>query len=310
MKKCPYCDSQFDDKLNFCMHCGGQLETIVTNTYSHITSDESVFYFDHLENRKKYVTGIILYFVFFYIVSTILSLIIGLIWNLVYKGTQAGTSVEKYMSDVLTWTNFLTYLFALICILIIFKPILVDDKLNFSLNLKYNLKWVGYGILIMFGSIYIAGIIETLLTFNIDTGISENQETINNLMNSSGLNAFLIAIVTIVFAPILEEIIFRKCLFGIFKKNTIVTVILSTIIFASIHVVPASVTIFFECLARENKWINLYLEIIYIFSYLGQGFAISFVYHKTKGNVIPCMLIHAINNLIAFIANYYFFTIM
>ena len=65
----------------------------------------------------------------------------------------------------------------------------------------------------MYGGIIISGIIVSILTFWIDTGgTSENQEVINTIMKSGGLNLVLISIMTVILAPILEELIFRKAL--------------------------------------------------------------------------------------------------
>lgn len=88
-----------------------------------------------------------------------------------------------------------------------------------------------------------------------------------------------------------------------FKHNTIKAVIITSIIFASIHVVPACLTIMLEIIAKNARWIDLYTEFVYIFSYLGQAFAISYVYHKSNGNIIPSIFVHFVNNFISLIMN-------
>ena len=103
-------------------------------------------------------------------------------------------------------------------------------------------------------------------------------------------------------APFIEELVFRKGLFGIFKTKTLLTVVISSVIFAGIHVVPACVSDIIAINTGDATVVDLYLEAISIISYLGQAFALSYTYYKTKGNIIPCMIIHLANNLISLIA--------
>lgn len=58
-----------------------------------------------------------------------------------------------------------------------------------------------------------------------------------------------------------------------------------------------------EIIAKNARWIDLYTEFVYIFSYLGQAFAISYVYHKSNGNIIPSIFVHFVNNFISLIMN-------
>ena len=50
----------------------------------------------------------------------------------------------------------------------------------------------------------------------------------------------------------------------------------------------------------DKKIADLYLEFICIFQYLGQAFAFAFMYHKTKGNLLPCITLHFLSNFISF----------
>lgn len=302
MKKCPYCDTIHPDTSNYCQNCGGKME--VQDIITLVKSEENdTFFIENYPNRKKYIISIALYFGFFYILSSIISIVVAAIWQAINRVPIGDPFYnEKFETDVIAWTNFLTYVVALAVIVpILYQSLKKDVKLAIK-EAKYNLKWTLYGIGIMYLAIYIAGIIVTILTFGME-GTSENQETINTILNSGGINLVLIAILTVIFAPILEELIFRKCLFGLFRKNTIKTVIISSIIFASIHVVPACLSLLIGVLAKTASITDLYLEFIYIFSYIGQAFAISFVYHKTKGNIVPSILIHMFNNLVSLIIN-------
>lgn len=309
MKYCRNCGQINDNDNNFCIRCGIDIkEQIVINNQEN-PNDSDSFYLENKPNKTKYILSIALYFFFFYIFSVIVQLVFTPIWLAIHhidpnELIEGSAIYNKYLTNALAWTNFLTYVGACGTLIPIFFPIIKKDIKTFGQNQAFYWKWTGLGILIMYGGIIISGIIVSILTFWIDTGgTSENQEVINTIMKSGGLNLVLISIMTVILAPILEELIFRKALFGLFKHNTLKTVIISSIIFASIHVVPACLTILLEIVTKDAKWIDLYTEFVYIFSYLGQAFAISYVYHKSNGNIIPSILIHFVNNFISLIMN-------
>ncbi|MCM1259456.1 MAG: CPBP family intramembrane metalloprotease [Prevotella sp.] len=266
-------------------------------------------YIEDQASRSKYIITIVAYFAFFYIVASILSVIISFI-VLIIKGYSMDSMVEgskeylDYYNTTLTWTNFLTYLGSCAVVLPLVGPKLIKDMKRFSGNAKFYLKWWGIGFAMMYGAAILANIITNIFSLGLEApGNSENQEAINTLMASGGLNYAIIAIVTVLIAPVLEELIFRKALFGLFKKDTFLPVIISSILFAGIHVFPACAQILLNIVTHDATWLDFHLEFICIFSYLAQAIALSFVYYKTKRNLIPCILIHFTNNLIALILN-------
>lgn len=95
---------------------------------------------------------------------------------------------------------------------------------------------------------------------------------------------------TIIYAPFIEEIIFRKSIYDIidsckFKNKNLIYILLSSLIFAALHIIPSK---------------NLY-DCIYIIPYLSISIALSYTYTKTK-NVTSTIVLHAIHNTIAFLA--------
>lgn len=254
--------------------------------------------------KPKAWLGIGIYFVCFYIVAFIIQVVALSIY--LARHSISIDQISETSTDYLTLINicnFLTYIVTLVALLPIFIKEVRKDLNLVKGEKNFYLGWWGKGVLIMYGLIFLSNILIQFFTFGLETNnVSENEETINLIMNSGVGNLLLMGIVTVILAPIIEEVIFRKCLFGIFKKNNVLTIIFSALIFASIHVVPACLTIIGSMANGEATFVDLYLEFICIISYLGQAFAISFVYYKTKQNVIPCMLIHFTNNFIAFIA--------
>ena len=111
-------------------------------------------------------------------------------------------------------------------------------------------------------------------------------ETINgsnqtSIVNAIKENAFLMALSTCLLAPIVEETIFRKCIFSYFEKDYI-AIIVSTLAFSLIHVISS-------------------LDFIHILPYLITGALLSTGYALSKRNIYVTILAHAIVNTISYI---------
>lgn len=308
MKYCEKCNINYFDEDLFCPNCMGSLKPL-NESNKNDNESTTAFTLDRTHNLKKYITSIILYFVSFYIISSIFTIIYEIIYMAIMGYTLEDLEnpiiYDEYYINVISVTNFATYVIAMILIIPILYNVLKKDLNIFTNNVKDLLKWTGIGFALLYIGTIAGNIIVLLLTINLPAdGMSDNQEAINKILSSGGIHTILIGFVTIILAPILEELIFRKSLFGLFKKCNVKTVILSAVVFASIHVVPACLTMLMDVFSNGANPIYLYIEAIYIFSYLGQGIALSYIYYKTNGNIIPCILVHMANNLIAFIVNY------
>ena len=103
---------------------------------------------------------------------------------------------------------------------------------------------------------------------------STNQEIIEN----AHMNPFVLITVTVIMAPIVEELIFRGLLMGrVFNPDSIVGLILSSLLFGLAHM-PNSIGV----------WIV----------YAGMGFVLGTVYRKCQ-KLEYCIMAHMINNSIA-----------
>ena len=103
---------------------------------------------------------------------------------------------------------------------------------------------------------------------------STNQEIIEN----AHMNPFVLITVTVIMAPIVEELIFRGLLMGrVFNPDSIVGLILSSLLFGLVHM-PNSIGV----------WII----------YAGMGFILGTVYRKFQ-KLEYCIMAHMINNSIA-----------
>ncbi|HOC97531.1 MAG: type II CAAX endopeptidase family protein [Bacilli bacterium] len=115
-------------------------------------------------------------------------------------------------------------------------------------------------------------------------GTSANQSTLEETILSKYGYVMLISIV--IFAPILEELIFRKFLFGIIEDKlkwpAWSAIIISSLIFALIHLMSG--------------------DFQYILLYLPQAVVLSLAYHLSKNNILVPIGIHFVINSFAALA--------
>lgn len=111
---------------------------------------------------------------------------------------------------------------------------------------------------------------------------ADNQLQLENLFrNNSVLMQLLLQIPAIVIAPMVEEMIYRKILFGNFAKRRIVYVIMffvSSCVFAIAHYAGGS--------------------IVTLFPYFLMGLVLAFAYDRTN-NIFGSISVHMLNNLVA-----------
>lgn len=153
------------------------------------------------------------------------------------------------------------------------KKIIADlkniKKCHFSNYIKY---WI-----CALGLMLISNIIINMFT-SIDT--STNQEEIVNIFSKAPIYTFIL---TVFFAPILEELVFRLSFRKMFKTDTLF-IIISGIFFGFMHVTSPS------CFA----------ELLYIIPYSIPGIIFAYVLAKTDNILIPIGL-HFIHNSIMMI---------
>ncbi|MFD1021106.1 CPBP family intramembrane glutamic endopeptidase [Thalassobacillus hwangdonensis] len=134
--------------------------------------------------------------------------------------------------------------------------------------------WSFLGIFIAFFAQMIAGMIETFLL-----GIKPGSENTQDLMERARMSPIFISIM-VLFAPILEEIIFRKIIFGqIYKRtNFFIAVIVSAIAFAAFHI-----------------------DFTHMIVYTAMGITFAFLYVKTKSIVTPIIAHMAMNAIVVLV---------
>ncbi|WP_249871600.1 CPBP family intramembrane glutamic endopeptidase [Oceanobacillus saliphilus] len=176
---------------------------------------------------------------------------------------------------VVYWTIF-SFIAGLIVILIIMKPDMQMGSTRDASSLGSVILWSILGIFMALFAQGIAVTIEMEL-FGIDPG-SENTQQIMDITRAAPLFMIIPAII----APILEELIFRKIIFGsLYKRmNFFFAGLLSALIFGFIHGEPQHILI-----------------------YASMGFVFAFLYVKTKRILVP-IIVHAGMNTLVVLAQY------
>ena len=136
-----------------------------------------------------------------------------------------------------------------------------------ELKNKFKFKYLLLGIVMSF---IVIGV-DYLLVKNLGHN-SANQTSVVDMLKTSPI---IMILGTVVFIPFAEELIYR---FPYRKSNKVLSFIISSLVFAAIHMVGTK-------------------EIIFIVPYLLLSFTISFTYFKTD-NIYMSYLVHVINNLI------------
>ncbi|ASK61224.1 CPBP family intramembrane metalloprotease [Virgibacillus phasianinus] len=182
--------------------------------------------------------------------------------------------ISKFQA-IIYWTIF-SFVAGLIAILIIMKPYMKAPSMRNAASPGAMVLWAIAGVFMAYIGQYIAAIIEVEL-LGIEQG-SANTQMIMDITRAAPIFMIIPALV----APIVEEIIFRKIIFGTFykKMNFFLAALLSALVFGIIHGEPEHILI-----------------------YSSMGFVFAYVYVKTKRIIVP-IIVHMTLNSISVIVQY------
>lgn len=185
----------------------------------------------------------------------------------------ANLDSNNYLAQ--TIITFVAYTGLAIAFCILLRKYLFDDIKSFKdkwwLKIIIILALVGSIKLMELFCIWFYGLFGETINGN-------NQEAVVNNIKE---NVVLMAFSTCLFAPIVEEIIFRKCIFSYFLKDRF-GILVSTLAFGLIHVISS-------------------FDFIHILPYLLTGLLLSVSYSLSKRNIYVPLLAHMIVNTISFI---------
>lgn len=141
-----------------------------------------------------------------------------------------------------------------------------EDNINTSL--KYWL--IGLGIMI-FSNLFI--------TYIINKPLAGNEEQVRSMINIAPI---LMIIDTAFYAPIAEELVFRKSIKDIIKNKWLYAIV-SGLIFGGLHII---------------SYINGFSDLLYLIPYSALGVSFALLYHKTD-NIFSSISMHMLHNSIS-----------
>lgn len=146
---------------------------------------------------------------------------------------------------------------------------------NFLANVGLSLKYWLMGLIVMF----ISNILIIILT---NGATSTNEDLIKELIESTPL--WYMAFNLIIYAPLSEELIFRKSFRNI-TNNKKVYILLSGIVFGGMHIISS---------------LNTPYGILFLIPYSALGIAFAALYYKSD-NIFSSIFAHALHNALSFI---------
>lgn len=168
------------------------------------------------------------------------------------------------------YSNVVGFIIGPILVLFIMRQDMNHEKITHPISAGRIIGWTALGVLL-------AWIVQALaVTIEIELfGIDPNSENTEVIVEMTRMNPIFLLIPAIS-APILEELIFRKILFGaLYKKlNFFWGALISSLIFGVLH-----------------------MDLTHILIYVSMGFVFAYLYVKTKRIIVP-ILVHMTLNTV------------
>ncbi|MEH7121974.1 CPBP family intramembrane glutamic endopeptidase [Bacillus sp. JJ1532] len=191
-----------------------------------------------------------------------------------FWGTLSGKSMADMQTTAVTSWIVISFTITLIISLAILRKEMKESlSMRNSTSAGTSIAWAIGGVFLALFAQSIAANIENLI--GIEMG-SENTQQIIRLIQASPI----VVVISSIIGPILEEIVFRKVIFGTLHKrlNFFLSALISSVIFALAH-----------------------FEFEHILLYSAMGFTFAFLYVKTKRILVPIFAHVAMNTLVVII---------
>ena len=179
------------------------------------------------------------------------------------------------INQLIGYSTVTSYIIGTIIIFLLLLPDMRAGNLDRNRsNIGMTIVWSITGIFLVFVAQYAAALIE-IFVFGIEPG-SENTES---LVELSRAVPFMIIVIAIL-GPIIEEIVFRKVLFGSLHKkmNFFFASTLSSLVFAAAH------------------W-----DFEHLLVYLAMGYAFAFLYVISKRIIVPIIAHISLNSFVVLV---------
>ena len=258
------------------------------------------------ENKKEYknnifkpnkLVAILIYILFLFILSALITFLVARIYsnvtNVDFDQIRASYALKaaefkNLSNDILVanaitqgYANLIVYLLAGTLIIIYTRDEFKADLFKFKEKKNFYLWFVPVAVI---GFVLICYLVDLLFTKIIPS--SENQQQIENILKNGGLIPMVIT--TLFLAPLVEELVFRKCIFSLCGKKRIVLAYISSII----------LFVFPHMLSTSTDVLTWFLQTI---PYIVAASLFATIYHLSGFNFYVTLLAHVANNGLALI---------
>ncbi|WP_445493126.1 lysostaphin resistance A-like protein [Niallia sp. 03133] len=188
-------------------------------------------------------------------------------------GEAAGYKQQDIqLPSLVIWLVF-SFAVTLLIVLLLLRHEIKNPMRQEAAPINSSIIWAIGGIFLSLFAQSIAGMIERLI------GIEAGSQNTEHLMKIVEYSPVVIIVISII-GPILEEIVFRKIIFGALYKrlNFFLSALISSVVFAIAH-----------------------SELVHILLYTSMGFIFAFLYVKTKRILVPIFAHVSMNTLVVII---------
>lgn len=189
-----------------------------------------------------------------------------------------GINIDKFSQTGKVIYSLICDITLLSIIIFIYRKTLINDfklfKKNLANNLEYSFKFWFIGVLIMIAS-------NIFIIIFLPQSNAGNEEAVRALIDLAPL--YMLFSVSI-YAPITEELIFRKGIRDIIN-NKYIYIIVSGCVFGALHVVSS---------------INSIYDLAYLVPYCSLGITFALLYYKSK-NIFSSISMHFLHNTLTIV---------
>lgn len=218
------------------------------------------------------------------VLKNILIFLSYFIYGLFFKDILSLFNIDYYnlkINQKIIWTTIMSLVYILILIFLYRKELKEEIK-DFKENYK---KYLSKTILIYLAGVLLMFISNLIISKITNQSLSGNESTTRELIDKYPLYMIYSSII---YAPITEELIFRKSLKNIFKFKYLF-IIISGLIFGLLHLSDYKST----------------TELLFTIPYIIMGIDFAYIYYKTN-NIFTTMTLHMGHNLILLIIQFIF----
>lgn len=218
---------------------------------------------------------------------------LGSLFNTIYLSPIQDSQHTK-TSDV--YESIAMYALLVLILFFIFKALYPDKTKHLFLD-KWQHKFLRSGLIYAF-IIIVATTLWSLFATNVlgVSATSTNQNVLKTYLQSNTSSAIWFLLITILFGPIFEEIVYRKLAIGSLhapKSHIYTRALLSILVFTILHI-----WLEFSQMIIQPSYEHLITLVAHVMPYLIIAISFTYIYLKQR-SLWASISLHVINNLIA-----------